>query len=62
MGPAPLGLGRMKVEWLDVIAKTELQEMPLSGFSGEQLLVKYGPRGVESPRVHPSSEDYVGLY
>ena len=50
------------MEWLDVIAKTELQEMPLSGFSGEQLLVKYGPRGVESPGVRPSSEDYVGLY
>ena len=62
MGPAPLGLVRMKVEWLGVIAKTELQEMPLSGFNGEQLLVKYGSRGVESPRVCPSLEDYVGLY
>lgn len=41
-----------------MIAKTELQEMPLSGFNGEQLLVKYGPRGVESPRVPPSSEDF----
>ena len=62
MGPAPLGLVRMKVEWLGVIAKTELQEMPLSGFNGEQLLVKYGSSGVESPRVRPSLEDYVGLY
>ena len=43
MGPAPLRLGRVKVEWLGVIAKTGFQEMPLSGFNGEQLLVKYGP-------------------
>lgn len=40
-----------------MIAKTELQEMPLSGFNREQLLFKYGPRAVESPRVRPSLED-----
>ena len=44
-----------------MIAKTELQEMPLSGFNGEQLLFKYGPRGVELPRVRPSLEDLESL-
>lgn len=40
VGTASLRLGRMKMEWLGVIAKTGLEEITPTGFSGEQPLGK----------------------
>lgn len=37
-----LGLVRMKVEWLCVMAKAELRELPPTGFIEEQPLGQYG--------------------
>lgn len=45
-----LGLGRMKVEWLCVMAKAELGELPPTGFIEEQPLGQDGLVGLESLR------------
>lgn len=52
MGTTFLGLGRMRIEWLYIIAKIGLKELPPPGLTERQPLDQDGLVGVKSTRVH----------